>query len=158
MSRTVLGGIIGLCCRTGLSAVFSSCCVAALQACETSRVGPPSPIADPGLFWAIFQIRYSPKELFCVARVYAFLISWMVTGLVTVDGNGGRGVVLGCRCCLLVGVWMVPRWWDVPCWSLLWFARREGRSIFILVGSEISLAWDSSVTTLTASGLGWTGW
>ena len=48
-----MGEIIGLCCRTGLSAVFSSCCVAALQACETSRLGPPFPMGDLGLFWAI---------------------------------------------------------------------------------------------------------
>src|SRR5437773_528922 len=52
-SGTFLGEIIGLCCRTGLSAVFSSCCVAALQACETSRLGPPFPMGDLGLFWAI---------------------------------------------------------------------------------------------------------
>src|SRR5437762_9110545 len=86
-SGTFLGEIIGLCCRTGLSAVFSSCCVAALQACETIRLGPPSRIADPGLFWAIFQIRYCPEELFYIARVDAFEISWMVTDLVTVNGN-----------------------------------------------------------------------
>src|SRR5213595_2970496 len=66
-SGTFLGEIIGLCCRTGLSAVFSSCCVAALQACETIRLGPPSRIADPGLFWAIFQICTLIKEVFCVA-------------------------------------------------------------------------------------------
>ena len=52
-SGTVLREIIGLCCRTGLSAVFISCRVAALQSCQTSRLGPPSPIGDLGLFWAI---------------------------------------------------------------------------------------------------------
>src|SRR5205809_4624345 len=86
-SGTFLGEIIGLCCRTGLSAVFSSCCVASLQACETSRLGPPSRIADLSLFWAIFQICTLIKEVFCVARVNTFEISRLVTGLVTVDGN-----------------------------------------------------------------------
>src|SRR5437867_2230651 len=33
-------------------AVFYSCRVGVLQACETLRVGPPSRIADQGLFWA----------------------------------------------------------------------------------------------------------
>src|SRR5207249_10481619 len=44
--------------RMGWSAVFSSCRVAALPACETSRLGPPSRIADPGLFWAIFRMDF----------------------------------------------------------------------------------------------------
>src|SRR5213596_3872470 len=86
-SGTFLGEIIGLCCRTGLSAVFSSCCVAALQACETSRLGPPSRIADPGLFWAIFQVGPFPEELFCVVRINCFRDFLPVTVLVTVDGN-----------------------------------------------------------------------
>src|SRR6266516_6384393 len=60
--ETFLGEIIGLCCRTGLSAVFSSCCVAVLQACETRCVGPPSRLAVAGLFWAIFQTGYSPQR------------------------------------------------------------------------------------------------
>ena len=149
-----------MCCRTGLSAVFSRCRVTVLQACETRRVGPPSRIAVQGLFWAIFQIRYSPKKLFCVARVYVLEISRMVTGLVTVDGKRGRGggVVLGYRCCLLVGVWMVPWLWTCLVGACYGSPGERSRSIFLLVGWEISVAWDSSVTTLTASGFGWTGW
>src|SRR5205809_624637 len=43
LSETFLGDISDFSPRTGWSAVFSSCCVAALQACETSRLGPPLP-------------------------------------------------------------------------------------------------------------------
>ncbi len=94
LSGTFLGEISDFSRRMGWSAVFSSCCVAALQACETRRLGPPSRIADPGLFWAIFQICTLIKEVFCVARVNTFEISRLVMGLVTVDGNsGGRGRV-----------------------------------------------------------------
>src|SRR5437867_9805803 len=44
LSGTFLGEISDFSRRMGWSAVFSSCRVAALQACETSRLGPP-----PGL-------------------------------------------------------------------------------------------------------------
>src|SRR5947199_7813043 len=73
-SEAELGEIIGLCCRTGLSAVFSSCHVVALQPCETSRLGPP-----PGsLIWDYFGLFTSwilRKEFFCVARIDALGIS-----------------------------------------------------------------------------------
>jgi len=81
---------------------------------------PPSRIADPAYSGRFFQVRYSSKGLFCVARVYVFAISWMVTGLVTVDGNSGRGgVVLRYRCCLLVAGLDGSSAVEVPCWSLL---------------------------------------
>src|SRR5207249_12261114 len=54
-SETFLGEISGLSRRRSWSAVFSSCRMAALQACETSRVGPPSPIRDQGSFCAQFR-------------------------------------------------------------------------------------------------------
>ncbi len=70
--------------------------MAALQACETSRLGPPSRIADPGLFLAIFQVGAFPEEL-CVVRINCFRDFLLVTVLVTVDGNieksSLRGVV-----------------------------------------------------------------
>ena len=50
LSETFLGDISDFSRRTGWSAVFSSCRVAALQACETSRLGPPSQISDLGVF------------------------------------------------------------------------------------------------------------
>ena len=50
LSGTVLGEIICLSRRTGLSGVFRSCRVAGLHACGTLRVGPPSLIVDQGLF------------------------------------------------------------------------------------------------------------
>jgi len=88
----VLGEITGLSLITGLSVVFSSCRVGALQVCKTRRPGPPPGLLIQAYSGAIFQIRYSPKELFCVVRVYALATSWLVTGLVTVDGNSkGRG-------------------------------------------------------------------
>ena len=71
-SEAFLGEIIGLSRRTGCLAVFSSCRVAALQACETRRLGPPSRIADPGLFWAIFRMDFFSKQLFCVVRINCF--------------------------------------------------------------------------------------
>src|SRR5207249_9389360 len=82
--KSFLGEIIGLCCRTGLSAVFSSCHVAALQPCETSRLGPPSRIADPGLFWAIHKLDTSQRVLLCREdrRSWNFL---------TGNGFGNRG-------------------------------------------------------------------
>ena len=62
---------------------------------------PPPGLLSQAYSGAIFQIRYSPKELFCVARLYALATSWLVTGLVTVDGNSkGRGR----------GVFVIDRW------------------------------------------------
>ena len=83
-SEAELGEIIGLCCRTGLSAVFSSCHVVALQPCETSRLGPPSRIADLGLFWAIHKLDTSQRVLLCREdrRSWNFL---------TGNGFGNRG-------------------------------------------------------------------
>jgi len=64
-SETELREIPGMSRRTGCLTFFSSCCVAALQACETSRPGPPW-IADPGLFRTIslteiYYLFYSEK-------------------------------------------------------------------------------------------------
>src|SRR5213080_1203099 len=78
------GEIIGLSRRTGCLAFFSSCCVAALQACETSRLGPPSLIADPGLFWAIFRMDFFSKQLFCVVR------DQLLSGFSSGNGFGNR--------------------------------------------------------------------
>ena len=80
--------------------------MAALQACETRRLGPPSPIADPGLFLAIFRMDFFSKQLFCVVRINCFRDFLPVTVLVTVDGNsrvvfarggGGMGQSEFCR-------------------------------------------------------------
>ena len=49
--------------------------------------GTPSRIADPGLFWAIFQVGSFPEERFCVVRINCFRDFLPVTVLVTVDGN-----------------------------------------------------------------------
>jgi len=80
--------------QNGLISVFSSCCVAALQACETRRLGPPSPIADPGLFLAIFRMDFFSKQLFCVVRINCFRDFLPVTVLVTVDGNVEKSSLL----------------------------------------------------------------
>ena len=61
--------------------------MAALQACETRRLGPSSRIADPGLFLAIFWMDFFSKQFFCVVRINCFLDFLPVTVLVTVDGN-----------------------------------------------------------------------
>ena len=62
----VLGEITGLSLITGLSVVFSSCRAGALQVCETRRPGPPSRIADPGLFWGDFPDPIlSQRALLC---------------------------------------------------------------------------------------------
>ena len=58
LSETFLGDISDFSRRTGWSAVFSSCRVADLQACETSRLGPPSQISDLGVFE-----RFSPEYI-----------------------------------------------------------------------------------------------
>ncbi len=58
--------------------------------------GTPSRIADPGVFWAIFQIGCFPKSC-CVVSINAFEISMLVTGLVTVDAAWRRITVSGGR-------------------------------------------------------------
>jgi len=55
----------------------------------------PLPDRRPGLILGDFQTGYSPNELFYVGSTNASVISRMVTGLVTVDGNSkgsGRGI------------------------------------------------------------------
>src|SRR5207247_4508536 len=66
--------------RTCWSAVLSSCRVAALQACETSRLGPHSPIRDQGSLCAQFRRTQCFHDLRTVPLSDRFVLTKAMSG------------------------------------------------------------------------------
>src|SRR5205809_6189602 len=80
LSETFLGDISDVSRRTGWSAVLSSCRVAALQACETSRLGPHSPIRDQGSLCAQFRRTQCFHDLRTVPLSDRFVLTKAMSG------------------------------------------------------------------------------